>query len=228
MPKLLNIKGYWTENSISDFNEYDIWEGKMILQDDGWFEGIARDPNDRTYTGDRFIFGVYYPGKTIELFKFCPLAINSPFVYHADTNGEDYSGDTQVLGETDLFPFGKSLIKASEFTSEMGNIDEVKKDLEEDIAEYKKWKMDAESVRVFYERIHKIRGSIGKLCLLELKKTLVSYTDKEELTTAFVENYDSIHSYLVNAVIAKYRRKVLRLILDYDTLPPDNGLPFEI
>ena len=59
MAKLMDIKGYWDMSGSFNFNDNDMWEGKILLNDDGWFEGIVVDPNS-SYTEDRFIFGVYY------------------------------------------------------------------------------------------------------------------------------------------------------------------------
>jgi len=39
-------------------------EGQILLQDDGWFEGIVVDPSS-SYTEDRFIFDVYYLEKVV-------------------------------------------------------------------------------------------------------------------------------------------------------------------
>ena len=56
MAKLMDIKGYWDMSYGYDFNDNDMWEGKILLDDDGWFEGTVVDPNS-SYTEDRFIFG---------------------------------------------------------------------------------------------------------------------------------------------------------------------------
>ena len=81
MAKLMDIKGYWDMSGSFNFNDNDMWEGKILLNDDGWFEGIVVDPNS-SYTEDRFIFGVYHPEKVIELFKFTPIDVSAPFVFH--------------------------------------------------------------------------------------------------------------------------------------------------
>ena len=66
MSKLVDIKGYWNMSGGYDFNDNDMWEGKLLLEDDGWFEGIVNDPTS-PYTGDRMVFGIYHPTKIIEL-----------------------------------------------------------------------------------------------------------------------------------------------------------------
>lgn len=227
MPKLLNIKGYWKEHPYNEFNEKDIWEGKILLEEDGWFEGIARDPNS-SYTEDRIIFGVYYPGQTIELFKFCPLAITSPFIYHADKIGNDYSGDASVIDLDAVYYFGSSLIKTNEFNEKIGNVEQETKPLEKAISSFKENNMDS-SLKVLYDRIKKIRGSIGKLCLLTLKNSLVSYEQRDKFNYDFSKRYDHfIDEYLANSVVEIYRQKAKRLNLDFDTIPNDNGFPLEL
>ena len=57
MTKLMDIKGYWNMSGSFEFNDNDMWEGKILLDEDGWFEGIVVDPNS-SYTEDRCIFGV--------------------------------------------------------------------------------------------------------------------------------------------------------------------------
>ena len=68
MSKLVDIKGYWNEFNIkdyinkscgNDFNDNDMWEGKLLLEDDGWFEGIVVDPFS-SYIENRFVFGIYF------------------------------------------------------------------------------------------------------------------------------------------------------------------------
>lgn len=41
MGKLNDIKGYWNMSGGWDFNDNDMWEGRIILEEDGWFEGIV-------------------------------------------------------------------------------------------------------------------------------------------------------------------------------------------
>lgn len=70
----MDIKGYWNMFYGYDFNDRDMWEGQILLSDVGWFEGIVVDPNS-FYTEDRFIFGVYYPGKVVNYFSLLLLVL---------------------------------------------------------------------------------------------------------------------------------------------------------
>ena len=91
MTKLNDIKGYWDATYSYDFNDINMWEGQILLEEDGWFEGIVVDPKS-SYTKDRFIFGVYHPDKVIELFKFTPVSVSNPFVFHGKRDAKGYDG----------------------------------------------------------------------------------------------------------------------------------------
>ena len=92
MSMLKDIKGYWNVGYSYDFNDVNMWEGQILLEEDGWFEGIVVDPKS-SYTEDRFIFGVYHPDKVIELFKLTPINISSFFVFHGKKSEKGYDGD---------------------------------------------------------------------------------------------------------------------------------------
>lgn len=55
MSKLVDIKGYWIMSGGDDFNGNNMWQGKLLLETDGWFEVIVNDSNS-SYKEDRFIF----------------------------------------------------------------------------------------------------------------------------------------------------------------------------
>ena len=103
MKKLMDIKGYWNFAGDYSFNDNEMWEGKILLDEDGWFEGIANDPNSG-YTKDRLIFGVYHPGKIIELVKVSPKVVSDPFVFRGKRDAKGYDGKLsliRIFGEMD-------------------------------------------------------------------------------------------------------------------------------
>ena len=102
--KLVDIKGYWNMSIGYSFNDNGMWEGKLLLEDDGWFEGIVNDLTS-PYTGDRMIFGIYHPTKIIELFKVSPANVSDPFVFRGQRTTIGYEGYFSVLG--DYEDFGK-------------------------------------------------------------------------------------------------------------------------
>ncbi len=97
MKKLMDIKGYWNLEGNYSFNDNNMWEGKILLDEDGWFEGIANDPNS-SYKKDRLIFGVYHPGKVIELVKVTPKVVSDPFVFRGKRDVKGYDGKLSVIG----------------------------------------------------------------------------------------------------------------------------------
>ena len=45
MAKLIDIKGYWNMANDWTFDEKNVWQGQILLQEDGWFEGVVVDPH---------------------------------------------------------------------------------------------------------------------------------------------------------------------------------------
>ena len=226
MPILYNLRGYWRENPHASFKSNDYWDGRVILKEGGWVEGIAHDP-ESSYTGDRLLFGVFHEDSIIELFKFCPLAITTPFIYSITRKDDALRGEVMGLGAADLYSFGDSLISRSEFKPEMGDVDAEIKSLEEGIKAYKEEKMD-EPVRICYDRIKELKDSIIKLRVICAKGNLISFDDREELISKFIPLYGNIDYSISNTIVGNYGKKVNKLVLDYDTLPEDDGLPFEM
>lgn len=107
MARLIDIKGYWNQNDEYIFNDTDMWEGKLLLEDDGWFEGIVTDPYSQ-YTGDRFIFGIYHPTKIIELFKVSPSIVSDPFVFRGRRDAKGYDGEFSIIGLLSEHKYGVS------------------------------------------------------------------------------------------------------------------------
>lgn len=114
MSKLFDIKGYYDSSYEYQFNDRNMWEGKILVEDDGWFLGIVKDPSSMSYTDDRFVFGVYYPGKVIRLFKWTPTSYSSPFVFHGKKSDDGYQGEFEVIELYGSMPFGVSRIITQE------------------------------------------------------------------------------------------------------------------
>lgn len=121
MSKLFDIKGYFDSSYEYQFNDRDMWEGKILVEDDGWFEGVVKDVSS-SYTEDRFVFGVYHPGKIIELFKWTPTSYSSPFVFHGKKDDDGYQGEFEVIESFGSMPFGISRIIPSQL--ELGDKEE--------------------------------------------------------------------------------------------------------
>lgn len=163
MSKLYDIKGYWNMAYNYQFNDNDMWEGKILLEEDGWFEGIVVDPNS-SYTEDRFIFGVYNPEKVIELFKFTPIDVNSPFVFHGSRDAKGYCGEFETIGLFGTMPCGVSHIITQDAELNGGNIDLETQELQNKIQRYKSNIMD-EPGKEFYNYLIGMRNSMCQIIL---------------------------------------------------------------
>lgn len=97
MTKLMDIKGYWNTSDDWNFDEKDMYEGQILLDEDGWFEGIVNNPYS-DYKLDRFVFGAYFEGKVIFLNKLTPLEGSTPFIFSGDYNDGYYWGEFDYLG----------------------------------------------------------------------------------------------------------------------------------
>ena len=124
MAKLMDIKGCWNKKYSKDYN---MWEGQILLQDDGWFEGIVIDLNDKE---DRFIFGIYHPKKVIELFALAPSGMCYPLDFYGEINTKSYDGPFGIIGTFTTTAYGSSHI-ITQYTKKVNEgIDEEKQNLE--------------------------------------------------------------------------------------------------
>lgn len=81
--EIKKISGSWSSNESSDFSTIDTWEGEMLLNENGWFEGIVYDVNPFAEVG-RFVYGVYHPDNVIKVFRFLEIGENAPFVLYGE------------------------------------------------------------------------------------------------------------------------------------------------
>lgn len=156
MSKLHDIKGYYDSSYEYQFNDRNMWEGMILVEDDGWFEGVVKDVSS-SYTEDRFVFGVYHPGKVIDLYKWTPTSFSSPFVFHGKKEAEGYQGEFEVIGLMGTMPYGVSRIIPEELVlgsdEEQVEIDDVKRRIES----YKVFFMD-EVGKSFYDNSMAMRN----------------------------------------------------------------------
>lgn len=64
--KLNDIKGYFGSSYSYQFNDTDMWKGKILVEDDGSFLGVVVDTSS-SYSDDRLVFGAYHSGEVTEL-----------------------------------------------------------------------------------------------------------------------------------------------------------------
>ena len=175
MARLNDIKGYWDMSYGYDFNENDMWKGKILLEEDGWFEGIVVDSNS-PYKKDRFIFGVYHPTKVIELFKFTPVDVSAPFVFHGTRDAKGYDGEFETIGIFGSMPCGVSHIITQDAELARGNVDFEIDELKFKIQNYKDNTMDEVGKSFYYNSIA-MRNSMCQIILRNFEGR--GFTDEE-------------------------------------------------
>lgn len=213
MSKIKDIKGYWDVSFNKDFNEIDFWEGKILVHDDNWFEGIVVDPNS-PYTKDRFIFGVYHEGKVMELFKFAPTEITSPFVFHAKKENNSYEGIFEVIGIFGATPYGACRINTKDL--ELNNEEEIAK-LKDRIEKYKKESMDT-VCEEFYNNSLSMKNSLSKIILKNYEGSEYTDEEKEEIVKETVPVNERVRE--------KTEEHVKKLVMEIDFDEDDDDLPF--
>ena len=208
MSKLLDIKGYWNMYGIHNFNETGTWEGKLLLNDDGWFEGIVVDPNSE-YTADRFIFGIYYPEKFIELFKFTPITISDPFVFHGIKNGDAYDGEFEVIELLGSTIVGVSSININEREYTEEEVEELKNKIQS-------YKESFDEVgKEFYDNSIAMKNTMRQAFLRQYEGR--GFTDEE------IEELKKEYEPVNERVQESTEKEIKRLVKD---LFDDDELPF--
>lgn len=222
MSKLHDIKGYFDSSYSYQFNDRDMWEGKILVEDDGWFEGVVKDVSS-SYTEDRFIFGVYHPGKVIELFKWTPTSFSSPFVFHGKKSDEGYQGEFEVIGLLDTVPYGVSRITTEEKVlssdEEKIEIDDVKRRIDR----YKVFFMD-DVGREFYDNSIAMRSSMCEIILRGYEGR--EFTPEE--SDSIMSECGPVNDRVIEAtcdVVKQYMKKPGEVKI-FDNLDEDDDLPF--
>ena len=219
MAKLMDIKGYWNMSSGYNFNNKDMWEGKILLNEDGWFEGIAVDPSS-SYSEDRFIFGVYHPEKIIELYKFTPINVSAPFVFHGKRNDNCYDGEFEMIHLFGTVPCGKSRIVTQIVDSVRENIEEDTNRLEKRINRYKQGIMD-EIGKEFYDNSISIRNAMCKIILGNYEGR--EYTSEE--IQQLMDECQMVNDRVMSAT-EEHAKKLLKKYTGNQFIDDDDELPF--
>ena len=218
MSKLNDIKGYWDMSYNYNFNDNDMWEGKILLEDDGWFEGIVVDPNS-SYKEDRFIFGVYHQGKIIELFKFTPINVSAPFVFHGTRDAKGYDGQFETIGLFGSMPCGVSHLITQDAELVRGNVDSEKAELEAKIQRYKNSIMD-EVGKEFYNNSIAMRNSMCQIILRNYEGRGFSSEESQQI----MEECQPVNDRVMDATEQEVKRLVKKM--PKDLFDNDDDLPF--
>lgn len=200
-----------------EFNDNDMWEGKILLDEDGWFEGIVVDPNS-SYTEDRFIFGVYHPEKVIELFKFTPINVSAQFVFHGKRDAKGYDGEFETIGLFGAMPCGVSHIITQYAESVRENTEAETNELEKRIQRYKQSIMD-ETGKEFYDNSIAMRNSMCQIILRNYEGR--GFTSEE--TQQIMEECQPVNDRVMTATEEEAKRLVKKMPKN---LFEDDDLPF--
>ena len=198
MERLNDIQGYYDMSYSYNFNDYNMWEGKILLEDDGWFEGIVADPHS-SYTEDRFVFGIYHPGKVIELYKFTPINVTSPFVFHGSRDTKGYEGEFEVIGLFGTTSCGVSHIITRDAEASRVEVQE----LRTKIQRYKDSIMDTVG-REFYNNTIAMRNSMSQIILRNYEGG--GFTNEE--TVAIMDECQPVNERVVSSTIDTVRKLV--------------------
>lgn len=114
---LNSIKRYWNSECLFDFSDDDMYEGKFLVEDDGWFEGIVTFSNGT----DKFVFGTYCPGESIKLFYISSDYVNHPVMFYGTNDVEGYDGKLEMIDGSEFVHCGVSHV----LVSSLENIDRV-------------------------------------------------------------------------------------------------------
>ena len=224
MAKLVDIKGYWNMTGGRMFIESDMWEGKILLEDDGWFEGIVHDPYS-PYTKDRFVFGIFHPTKIIELIKVSPANVSDPFVFRVQRTVNGYEGEFSVIGFFNERYCGASLINTAhvEYLKEINHpeveerdIEKEKEELAERIANFKQ----NNDYKELYENTIGMRDNLSQYVLG--KYNGVEWTE-EEIESFLEPVSDQVREDTIDAA-KKFVKEMKPIFFDDDDLPDE--LPF--
>ena len=175
MKKLIDIKGYWNTSFDLKLNDKDMWEGQILLEEDGWFEGIVKDPYSK-YTGDRFIFGIYHPTKVIELYKYAPEHISNQLKFHGDRDAKGYDGEFSVIGLFGEYSCGNCHIITQYSELSRKNIQEEMSSLETKIQYWKNNDMYCDC-KEFYDNTISMRKVFSEIILRQHNGE--TFTDEE-------------------------------------------------
>lgn len=124
MDKIYSISGSWNVNYSCSNSESRFWDGNIILYDDYWFEGVVNEQHN-FYNGEKFVFGVFLPDKSIELISLISFNIENPIIYIANKIGKDYSGEFSFINPEGKLPFGAFDMKISNILNGISYEDEV-------------------------------------------------------------------------------------------------------
>ncbi len=111
-------------------NDKNILEGEILIEQDGWFEGIIFEQNSN-YNKGQFIFGVYIENKVIYFYKISPINIDNSLKFYVNSYNDTYLGNFSIVTNIGESIAGNCSIKINKLEKEKeidikNNIDFIK------------------------------------------------------------------------------------------------------
>lgn len=91
MKSINKINGY-----IHGYGNYVLFDGKLLVNDDGWIEGVLNSPNKNLKI---FVFGFSYNEIVIELFGLTLSNNNMTLDFHVEKQFDEYNGQVLAIKE---------------------------------------------------------------------------------------------------------------------------------
>ncbi len=212
MMKLIYIKGSWNIDCYEGFSSQYMFQGQILLQEDGWFEGIVVDSNS-TNKEEKLVFGAYFPEKVIRLFYLTPLK-----AFDGTKYDDEYVGEWSTIGLFGARRFGSSQIVTKETPEIKQDMEENMQKLATKIQNYKN-AMDQTS-KDFYDNTIAIRITLTQSILRRYEGRGFTKAEIEELRKEFEPVNERVIQSNKNAV-----RKLVKNMAD-DTWDDEEDLPF--
>lgn len=109
MYKIFNIKAFWDRNYDCISDNSNMLEGKILLYDDNWFEGLVVDPKNSS-NAEEFVFGIYYPDKVLHLYKYSSIADDLNLFFQMKKDVCEYTGEVKSKIQSEEKTIGFSII----------------------------------------------------------------------------------------------------------------------
>ena len=204
MAKLIDIKGYCNTSNKYEFNDDNMWKGQLLLEEDGWFEGIVNDAVSQ-FAEDKMIFGIYHPGKIIELFKVSSVNKSDPFIFRETMDAKSNDGQFSTIGI-----FGEELCGVSHIIMQdvdslnqndylkisQRNIESEKEDLLKRIDNFKK----NNGFEKLYENTFKRRKQLSKIVLRDYVYATSSSAEAEKVMLELQSITDIVEQETIDGV----------------------------
>lgn len=172
MEKIYDISGTYQPYGLGCFSDRNKLEGTIILNDNNWFEGVVRDAHHSLRSGS-LVFGIYYPGKIISMFKIAADDVENPLTFHGRISSLAYTGTVSTLTDYSEISFGISHITMVENK----NLIEQGSNLIERIDELK----DMTSVSSIYDATYSVRDALSEMVLASYEGKKVPKKDVDSL-----------------------------------------------